>query len=160
MKKKLLTVVLLSALATSAFSADSNTYIGLSYGSFNNGSTNSAIGIQGGFRFTDVIAAEVFYDTITGMPSGASASNLGLQAVGTVPIGVQGLSVFGKLGYVSESYSDSIVGSISTNGLGYGLGFGYDFNKQFTARLGYQGYPTPSGGSAVSQTYLAGIFNY
>jgi opacity protein-like surface antigen len=124
MKKNLLAVALLSVLAAPAFAADAPIYAGISYGSFNNGSTNSALGILGGYKFTDVIAAEAFYETITGMPSGISASNLGLQAVGTMQVGAPELSVFGKLGYVSETVSAGA--STTTSGLGYGVGLGYD----------------------------------
>jgi OOP family OmpA-OmpF porin len=171
MKKNLLLVALLSAIAAPAFAADNGVYVVGSVGSTSNvSSTASGTSFSGllGYQFDKNWGAEAGYvsllngapvDTGTaGVTGKATLSGAEVAGVYTFPVSQQ-FSVIARLGYASmtakadaTSLGITLSTSATLSGTTYGLGVQYNLNEQFSIRAGLNGYNLKDNSGASGET--------
>lgn len=151
--KKLITVGLLSMAATSTAFANEGFYLGASYTDFRLEETTTPgakvdlgiAGILAGYRFTENFALE------GRVSMGANDGNLGpaefeidsfvaVNVLGSIPLGNQGFSLYGTLGYGRAEISvtaPGLSGSDSETSANYGFGLMYTTGP-WSVRGGYE----------------------
>lgn len=158
--KKIAAVLLLStAVAAPVFAADTGLYAGVTLGRSNTGdvapgvamtkSTDTVLGVLGGYQITKNWGAEAFYTgagkwaaTSAGVPASGKADAWGVVAVGTLPLS-DTFSLYGKLGYAStktKANSPTMDLSATRNAATYGLGAQYNVNQAIGIRFGWDRY--------------------
>lgn len=161
MKKNILVLALLSAIATPTLADNTGTFYGaLDYGSWNFSNTNPGgsdfpnpgmLRFSAGYHFTPMLAIEGGYamigdSTIQFIGSSATAKSSAVQmaAVGTYHID-ETLELFGKLGFSMTTYKLSGTAGLATlntsnssTSLMYGIGAQYNINKQWGIRAQYE----------------------
>ncbi len=197
--KKIAIAALLSAItAAPAFAADEGFYAGVTLGRSSTSaaagavltkSTDTVLGVLGGYQLTKNWGAEAFYTgagkwaVVNAVPATATASGKadawGINAVGTLPLS-DAFSLYGKLGYASTktTLSCSVIatgaacGALGPTGATrgaatYGLGGTYNVTPAIGIRFGWDRY-----GAAVTNTAgaksnynsnvysLAGVFKF
>lgn len=183
--KKIAAAVLLSAfVAAPAFAADNGFYAGVDLGRSSTGaltgvnmtkSTDTVLGVLGGYQFTKNWGAEAFYTgagkwTGTGSISGAAASGKvdawGLVGVGTLPLS-DAFSLYGKLGYANAKNSASaVLAGVTTNisstrgAATYGLGGIYNVNQSVGIRFGWDRYGAAyTAGNGVKYNFNSNVYS-
>ena len=165
--KKTLAIALLSAIAATAFAADSGFYAGVNLGQSKTGnyipsipqtkSSDTAVGVLAGYQFSKNWGMEAFYTDAgkfgiadaTGTLSGKT-SVLGVAAVGTLPLS-DAFSLYAKLGYAQAKASATVVPtptgggaardlSASRSAATYGLGGVYNVSPAVGIRFGWDRY--------------------
>lgn len=171
--KKIAIAALLSAVAAApAFAADEGFYAGLTLGRSStsnpyNGATmtkssDTVLGVLGGYQFTRNWGAEAFYtgagkfSTVQGANSSSGKTDVwGIDAVGTLPV-TDTFSMFGKLGYASAKTSASstalTLAGATRGAATYGLGLQYNASSAVDVRLGWDRY-----GAATVGGNIAGV---
>lgn len=119
--------------------------------------TDTGYKIFGGYRFNQNFGLELawvdlgkagYSGTFQGIPvTGGTVETYGLNfsAVGTLPLGTSGFSLFGKAGVYSwEAKANDITGGLPFSGkqdgsdLSYGIGASYDFTKNLAMRAEWE----------------------
>lgn len=159
MKKIAAALLLSTAVAAPAFAADNGFYAGVTLGrsitsnpyagAAMTKSTDTVLGVLGGYQFTKNWGAEAFYtgagkfDGIVGATFSGKTDVYGINAVGTMPLS-DVFSVYGKLGYARAKTSASSVPAQLTGAkrgaATYGLGGVYNVNSAIGIRLGWDRY--------------------
>lgn len=169
--KKIAVVLLFSTVVVApAFAADNGLYAGVTLGRSKTGnpypgtsmtkSTDTVMGVLGGYQFTRNFGAEVFFTgagkfaATGGGGSGSGKTDVwGIDAVGTLPLS-DAFSLYGKLGYASAKTSASSVPAGLTgatrSAATYGLGGVYNLNQSIGIRLGWDHYAAATAGGNVA----------
>ena len=169
--RKIAAVLLLStAVAAPAFAADNGPYAGVTLGrsKTNNPypgttmtkSTDTVLGVLGGYQFSRSLGAEVFYTgagkfaATGGGGSGSGKADVwGVNAVGTLPLS-DAFSLYGKLGYARTKTSASSVPAGLTgatrSAVTYGLGGVFNVNQSIGIRLGWDRYAAATANGNVT----------
>lgn len=164
--KKIISTVLLSALAAPAFAGSidmTGFYAGVTLGTGNanftapaasgliieNPKSKPVYGVLGGYRFNKNLAVELAY---TGASYFYTTTPAGLKylskqivfaatAVGTYPVS-DAFSVYGKVGIARSSSENNAVAEQNTTRVGatFGVGAEYKFTPNIAARLGVDRY--------------------
>lgn len=154
--KKIAAVVLLSAVASSAFAANEGFYAGVTLGSGKPGITsaaglskNSAVVYGGlvGYQYNRNLAVEAAFTGVGQVTDIAGATSKGdafsLVAVGTLPVS-SNFDLLGKVGFSSaKTTSTATFASQGTtrSGLTFGIGGQYNLSKSVGIRFGWDSTP-------------------
>lgn len=172
MKRIAIAALLTSFVVAPAFAVDNGLYAGVTLGRSKTDnpypgttmtkSTDTVLGILGGYQFTRNFGAEVFYTgagkfaATGGGGSGSGKADVwGIDAVGTLPL-FDAFSLYGKLGYARAKTSASSVPADLTgatrSAVTYGLGGVFNVNQSIGIRLGWDRYAAATANGNVAGT--------
>jgi OOP family OmpA-OmpF porin len=152
--KRLISTLLLSAIAGSASAADAGAYIALNVGQSSTSnpanaslSSKTATGVGGlvGYQFNKYFGAEIQYTdfgSVTASKDGSShdISGYGLNVVGTLPFNDQ-WSAFLRVGAADTTVKTANNGSdVSRTTVTWGIGAQYSFTPNWGVRVDYDSY--------------------
>ncbi|MDD4929652.1 MAG: outer membrane beta-barrel protein [Gallionella sp.] len=166
-----------TCVSGAALADDSGLYAGLTLGRSNTGTlaagvammktTDTVLGVLGGYQFTKNWGAEAFYtgvgrwtaqDPAGGATASGKADAWGVNAVGTLPLS-DAFSLYGKLGYANtKTRATGVMGALATDlsanrsAATYGLGGVYNASQAVGVRLGWDHF-----GAATSNLTTPGV---
>ncbi len=164
--KKIVSVLLLSAVAGSAYAAGEGVYIAVNAGQSStdtyNLSSKTDTGYSGvlGYQFNPYFGLEVQYTDFGSITQLGNSPNkitgYGLNVVGTYPFNDE-WSVFLRVGAAdttikSVTYNSQNYGDISRNDVTWGVGGQYNFTPNWGLRVDYDSYGVGNSGSVPSAT--------
>lgn len=174
--KKIAVVLLLSAIAAPAFSANEGYYAGINVGRSNTDSNigatvltktnDTSYGVLLGYQFNQNFAVEAQYTDLGNFeatPVTGKNDVFALSVVGIVPL-ANAFSLYAKLGYADtrSSLSNNFAPSSGKNrsDVTYGVGAEYDVTPAVGLRLGWDQYGAAlTDGSGNTQNYKVSNWN-